>query len=85
MRISFPSLSWRHSLRSPCYALAEFVPLREEVRRLLQRHSDTFLNWSYHRDQFDPRFPNPYRNRIADVGRKILPAVKNWTDAQRQG
>ena len=73
------------SARGTFSPLREFVPLREEVRRLLQRHGNTFLNWSYHRDQFSPLYPNPYRNRIDDVGHTILPAVKNWTDEQRQG
>jgi len=64
--------------------LTEFVPLREEVRRLLQRHTDTFINWNYHRNDIDPRIPNPYKNRVTDIGGHILPEVKNWSaDARR--
>ena len=48
--------------------IEEFVALRELTRILLQKAADTFLNWSYHKEQFDPRRPNPYRNKVSDVG-----------------
>jgi hypothetical protein len=58
--------------------LTEFVPLREEVRRLLQRHADTFLDWTSHKQDFDPRLPNPYNNRLAALSAKIRPEVRDW-------
>ena len=60
--------------------LAEFVPLREEVRLLLQRHSNTFIDWQHHKGQLDPRIPNPYRNRVAGGKGKTMPEVRNWVD-----
>lgn len=46
--------------------IEEFVPLREAVRIILMRLEDTFMDWSNRdpRHEFDPRYPNPYRNFI---------------------
>jgi hypothetical protein len=61
--------------------LTEFVPLREAVRHLLQRHTDTFVNWSRHKRDFPQTIPNPYRNRIDSMGGRIL---ANVTEEQRE-
>lgn len=46
--------------------IEEFDPLRELTRMILMRVSETFMDWGrkHHNHHFDPRFPNPYRNRI---------------------
>jgi hypothetical protein len=58
--------------------ITEFVPLRELVRYLLQKNGMTFMDWSRHQSEFDPRFPNPYRNKIPDVGSVIKREVAAW-------
>ena len=61
--------------------IEEFVPLREAVRHLLQRHTDTFMNWGRHKHDFPQTLPNPYRNRIDSMGGRLLAGL---TQAQRE-
>lgn len=53
--------------------LTEFVALREMTRLILQKGHDTFLDYGrrWHGSDWDPRYPNPYRNRITDVVREF--------------
>ena len=58
--------------------ITEFVPLREEVRRLLQKYPETFIDWNHHKGDLDPRFPNPYRNRISSTSGKTRSETRDW-------
>lgn len=52
--------------------IEDFVALREVVRYMLQKARETFLDYATRPKgfEFDPRFPNPYRNKITDVARE---------------
>jgi hypothetical protein len=64
-----------HQARGDRTPLAEFVPLRELVRYLLQKSGDTFMDHGLLPAgfEFDPRYPNPYRNRISSVKVELKP------------
>ena len=53
--------------------ITEFVPLRELVRYLLTKGRETYLDYTVRPEglTFDPRVPNPYRNKIVGVAVEI--------------
>lgn len=56
--------------------LVQAVPLREAVRRCLQRFiGEVFVNATYHREMHDVRIANPYGNRLAGLSLR-LPTVQ---------
>lgn len=67
-------VGWDKLLKEPkgeMDEIKEFCELRELVRTILQKSRNTYLNWDYHKKDFDPRFPNPYSNRLIGVGDTI--------------
>lgn len=64
------------SARGTYRDLTDRVPLRESVRRCLQRFpGQVFIDARYHRELKDPRIVNPYGNRLVGLALK-LPAVQ---------
>jgi len=58
--------------------ITEFVGLRELVRFLIQKNRMTFMNWGQHTSDFPRSVPNPYSNRLPDIGSAIRSDIDAW-------